>query len=76
MVRFSADSNLLALRRVGPQRGEFEDTGLPHHADDDHHAEQQKDDVPIDSGLAGIENIAGFDHPQGDDDRPATRCGS
>lgn len=51
--------------------GVFEDTGLPQYADDDHHAQQQKEDVPIDSGVAGVEYIVGIDHRHGDHDRRA-----
>ena len=46
-----------------PDRDVFEDAGLPEHADDDHHPQQQKDDVPVDSGLAGVEDILGSTTP-------------
>jgi hypothetical protein len=57
-----------------PDRDVFEDTGLPQHADDNHHPQQQKDDVPIDSGVMGVEHILGTDHPHGHHHRrPAQR---
>ena len=46
----------------GPDRDVFEDTGLPQHADDHHHAQEQKDDVPVDSGVVGVEHVLGADH--------------
>ena len=52
-----------------PDRDVLEDTGLPQHADDDHHAQQQKDDVPVDSGVVGVEHVGGADHPDGHHDR-------
>src|SRR5271169_1904941 len=55
----------------GPDRGVFEDAGLPQYADDDHHPQQQKDDVPVDSGVAGIKHVVGIDDRQGDHDRSA-----
>ena len=40
------------LARLADQdRDVFEHAGLAHHADDDHHPQQQKDDVPVDSGV-------------------------
>ena len=52
----------------GPDRDVLEDAGLPQHADDDHHPEQQKDDVPVDSGLTGEENIFRTEDPKRDHD--------
>jgi hypothetical protein len=42
----------LPTRPLGrPDREVLEHAGLPEHADDDHHAEKQEDDVPVDTGL-------------------------
>ena len=42
-----------ALGALGrPDRYVFEYAGLADHADDDHHPEEQKDDVPVDPGVA------------------------
>ena len=39
-------------------------TSLAEHADDDHRAQQQKDYVPVDSGLVGVEHVLGVDDPE------------
>jgi hypothetical protein len=55
-------------------RDVFEDTGLPQHADDDHHPQQQKDDIPIDSGVVGVKHVGGADHPDGHHHGGAAQC--
>ena len=56
----------------GPTAGPFgrpdcevlEHAGLAHDADDDHHAEEQEDDVPVDAGLLGEEGGFGVADPE------------
>ena len=57
-----------------PDRDVLEDTGLAEHADDDHHAQQQKDDVPVDSGLMGVEDVGGADNPENHHDARTAEC--
>jgi hypothetical protein len=44
-----------------PDRDVFEDARLAQDADDDHHAEQQEDDIPVDAGLPRVEGVVGPD---------------
>jgi hypothetical protein len=57
-----------------PDRRVLETTRLAEHADDDHRAQEQKDDVPVDSGLAGVEHVLGADDPQREHNRRAAEC--
>ena len=66
----------LPLRPLGrPDRQEVEHAGLLDHADDDHHAEQQEDDVPVDALVLGVEDRRAGDQAEnrhqagGDQDR-------
>ena len=63
-----------------PDRQEVEHAGLLDHADDDHHAEQQEDDVPVDALVLGIEHFLAGDQAEhrhqagGDQDRLDLVC--
>ena len=47
------DSQRGSLGAFGrPDRDVFERAGLTHHADDDHHPQEQEEDVPVDPGVA------------------------
>ena len=48
----------------GPDGGELEHAGPAQHRDDDHHAEEQEDDVPVDAGLPRVERVLGADHAE------------
>ena len=52
-----------------PDRGVLEHARLAEHADHHHRAQQQKDYVPVDSGLARVEHVVGADNPECQHDR-------
>lgn len=45
-----------------PDGDELEDTGACQHRDDQHHAEQQEDDVPVRAGMLGQERVPAIGH--------------
>ena len=57
-------SRLRPLRR--PDGQELEDARLPEDADDHHHPEEQEDDVPVDPGLFGEEDLVTADRSDAD----------
>ena len=62
------------LRRV--DRQVLERAGPPHYPDDQHHPEQQEDDIPVDAGLPGVERLLGVDDPEREDQRSPPERGS
>ena len=75
-ISITMSRNGLPLRTFGgPDRQEVENAGLLDHADDDHHSEQQEDDVPVDALVLRIEDFRAGDQAEdghqarGDKDR-------
>ena len=65
-----------ALGPLGrPDGQELEHPGLPQHADDDHHAQQQEDHVPVRAGLVGEEGLLRRQRAHGEQDAGAAEGG-